>query len=56
MIRRRERSGSIEFRQNYPNPFNSGTTIAFRIPEALAHSPVTLSVYNVQGQLVQTSA
>ncbi len=46
--------GSIELHQNYPNPFNSGTTIAFRIPEALAHSPVTLSVYNVQGQLVQT--
>lgn len=46
--------GSIELHQNYPNPFNSSTTIAFRIPEALAHSPVTLSVYNVQGQLVQT--
>jgi hypothetical protein len=37
--------------QNYPNPFNPSTTIRFDIPKASAW---TLSVYNVQGQVVET--
>ncbi len=35
----------------FPNPFNPSTTISFSLPEA---QDITLSVYNVNGQLVQT--
>ena len=38
---------------NQPNPFNPVTTIPYSIAEA---GPVTLSVYNLQGQLVRTLA
>ncbi|MDZ7271761.1 MAG: T9SS type A sorting domain-containing protein [candidate division KSB1 bacterium] len=37
--------------QNYPNPFNPVTWIAFELKEA---APVTLRIYNLQGQLVRT--
>ncbi len=36
---------------SYPNPFNPTTTFSFAPPEA---SRVTLKIYNVHGQLVQT--
>jgi hypothetical protein len=37
--------------QNYPNPFNPTTTIGYALP---ALSNVELSIFNVQGQLVET--
>jgi len=37
--------------QNYPNPFNVKTSISFALPTA---SPVTITIYNVAGQVVQT--
>jgi hypothetical protein len=44
--------GVLVLRQNYPNPFNASTLISFAVPPSLAHAPVTLKVFNVQGQLV----
>ncbi|TKJ37276.1 hypothetical protein CEE37_14305 [candidate division LCP-89 bacterium B3_LCP] len=35
---------------NYPNPFNPETTISFNLPQA---GNITLSIYNLQGQLVE---
>ncbi len=47
--------GKIEYRtalvQNYPNPFNPVTTIAYTLG---SHGQVSLKVYNVAGQLVET--
>jgi len=36
---------------NYPNPFNPNTTISFNLPNT---AEVTLEVFNVKGQLVNT--
>ena len=36
--------------QNYPNPFNPTTTIGFSLP---VKSDVSLSIYNIAGQLVK---
>jgi len=36
--------------QNYPNPFNMKTTLPFEIPK---RSEVTISLYNIKGQLVE---
>ncbi|OQY25907.1 MAG: hypothetical protein B6244_14615 [Candidatus Cloacimonetes bacterium 4572_55] len=38
-----------QLRQNYPNPFNPATTIRFFLSET---TPVQLSIYNINGQLV----
>ncbi len=40
--------------QNYPNPFNPSTFISFTIPPSYANSNVELTIYDVQGQRVQT--
>jgi hypothetical protein len=37
--------------QNYPNPFNAKTLINFALP---TESDVTISIYNITGQLVET--
>lgn len=42
---------NFELFNNYPNPFNPSTTIEYYLPEK---SNVTISVYNILGQLVQT--
>ncbi len=42
---------TMELLQNYPNPFNQSTTIPLKI-DKMTH--VSLSIYNVKGELVQT--
>ncbi|MFQ5636761.1 MAG: FlgD immunoglobulin-like domain containing protein [bacterium] len=42
---------AFRLEQNYPNPFNPTTTIQFDLPR---QSEVTLSIYNLNGQLVRT--
>jgi agmatine/peptidylarginine deiminase len=42
---------SFTLAQNYPNPFNAETKIVFTLREI---APVTLNVFNVQGQLIST--
>jgi hypothetical protein len=37
--------------QNYPNPFNATTTLSYTLPQS---GPVTISVYNLLGQRVET--
>ncbi len=43
--------GSFQLGQNYPNPFNGLTRIPFSLTR---QSPFTLSIYNLQGQVVTT--
>lgn len=38
--------------QNFPNPFNGNTIISITIPPSLAHSLVSVKVYNVTGQII----
>jgi hypothetical protein len=42
-------ANNFEIHNVYPNPFNSTTTISFILPTL---SPVSVSVYNTRGQLV----
>jgi hypothetical protein len=49
-----ELADRITLAQNYPNPFNAGTLITFKIPSGMAERSVKLSVYNIQGQLIDT--
>jgi hypothetical protein len=41
----------FELKGNYPNPFNPETIIGFNLPQ---QTPVTLRVYNILGQVVNT--
>ncbi len=40
--------------QNYPNPFNPTTVISFAIPQKLAGKKTTLTIYNIQGEVIKT--
>lgn len=41
--------------QTYPNPFNPVVTISFDVPNTVeTRSPVSLQVFNINGQLVET--
>jgi hypothetical protein len=42
-----------QLEQNYPNPFNPSTVISFQLP---VNSEVTLSIFNMNGQLVKQVA
>ncbi|RPH94097.1 MAG: T9SS C-terminal target domain-containing protein, partial [Calditrichaeota bacterium] len=39
--------------QNYPNPFNAGTTIAYDIPADSKEEIVTLTIYDIKGQMIR---
>lgn len=41
-------------KQNYPNPFNSNTSISYAIPYSDKPQNVTIKVYNLLGQVVET--
>jgi len=43
-------SENFVLHQNFPNPFNPITNIQFSVPNL---SPVSISIYNVQGELVE---
>ena len=48
---------AFELSPNYPNPFNPSITIAFTLPVVDSYgeaSPVTLSIYDINGRKVQT--
>jgi hypothetical protein len=42
---------AFKLNQNYPNPFNPATVISYELP---SNSFVSLSVYNIQGKLIET--
>ncbi len=44
-----ESGWSFSLQQNFPNPFNAATEIRYSLPK---RTPVTLSIFNVRGQLV----
>ena len=46
--------GGFLLEQNYPNPFNPKTTISFEIGPQVLAEPVSLIIYNLLGEAVQT--
>lgn len=50
-FRRKEMPKEFVLHQNNPNPFNSTTSMTYQLPIA---AKVTLSIYNVAGQLIET--
>ncbi len=44
----------VILQQNYPNPFTATTIISYTLPKSLGSIPVTLQVYNLLGQQVET--
>jgi hypothetical protein len=40
--------------RNFPNPFNPSTIISFAIPFNLSNQRTTLTIYNIEGQVLKT--
>lgn len=48
-----ENSKKFQLKQNYPNPFNTETQLCFELEKVSSGGLVSLSIYNISGQLIR---